>query len=100
MAQLDARHRYMARVLALQYGMPVASCETVFEEEANAQTISDFFEADGVPSKLVFFKQSRDTVTEDGEVIEAPGATRTRPGSASVHDGALAVRRAFFCRGL
>ena len=42
-------------------------------DEVNFQTIAEFFGADGVPSRLIFFRQTRDIQTDDGELIEAAG---------------------------
>ena len=71
---LDARHRYISRVLSQHFGMSAMAVEEVLADDYNMQTISEFFQPEGVPSKLIFFKQSRDVQTDDGELIEAAGS--------------------------
>ena len=72
---MDARHRYIARVLTQQYGMSLAAVEEVFLEEKHAQQLANFMTANGVPT-LIFFRQRRDIFNEDGEAIEAPAGAR------------------------
>ena len=73
-ALLDARHRHIAKVVAQQFGLSVAAVEEVLAEERALATAADFFAAEGNPSKLIFFRQSRDVFSEDGELIESAGA--------------------------
>ena len=73
-ALLDTRHRHIARVVAQQFGMTVAAVEEVLADERHLTEAANFFIAEGTPSKLIFFRQSRDEFTEDGELVEAAGS--------------------------
>jgi hypothetical protein len=73
-AMLDTRHRHIARVVAQQFGMTVAAVEEVLADERHLTEAANFFAAEGTPSKLIFFRQSRDEFTEDGELVEAAGS--------------------------
>ena len=88
-APTDGRTRWLARVLAQQYGMSLPAVEEVLGEEKHAQQLSDFMQADGPPS-VIFFKQARDTYNDDGEPIEgigapSPPAARRAPLPAARH---------------
>ena len=79
-ALTDGRTRWLARVLAQQYGMSLPAVEEVLLEEKHAQQLSDFMQADGPPT-VIFFKQARETYNEDGEPIEGVGAPPPPPAS-------------------
>ena len=49
LALLDARHKYMAKVIATSFGMAAPSVEEVLASEENLQAAEDFFRADGAP---------------------------------------------------
>lgn len=53
---------------------PMSSHQVLHEAE-NMATLTEVFKADGSPSKVIFFRQSRDVLTEDGEVIEGAEAS-------------------------
>ena len=69
---LDARHRHIAKVLAHQFQMPVASVEEVLSEKDTWATLQSFFTADGEPTRVMFFKQPREVVGEEAEMYEQP----------------------------
>ena len=77
-ALLDTRHRHIARVVAQQFSMTVAAVEEVLADERHLTEAANFFAAEGTPSKLIFFRQSRDEFTEDGELVEAAGSPHPR----------------------
>ena len=72
LALLDARHKYMAKVIATSFGMAAPSVEEVLASEENLQAAEDFFRADGAP-KLLFYRQARDVYTEDDDAAEPDG---------------------------
>jgi len=64
---------YIFKVIAQQLGLTVAKVESQFDgDEKTLSTISDFLKGDEKVGKLLFFYQARDTITVDGETIEAP----------------------------
>ena len=72
LALLDARHKYMAKVIATSFGMAAPAVEEVLASEENLQAAEDFFRADGAP-KLLFYRQARDVYTEDDDAAEPDG---------------------------
>ena len=73
--RLDARHKHVTKVLKQQFGLPESHIEEVFIEDRNYQLLQDFFHGEDKVPKLIFFYQTRDSFGEDGEIIEAAGAT-------------------------
>lgn len=67
---LDARHRYIARVLSQQFSLPVPLVEEVLFQAEQLITLANFFSADGEPSRVIFFHQSRVAAEVDGELAE------------------------------
>ena len=67
--------RYLVKVLGQQLGLSIARVEEELNDERTYSTIADFLRGDEKVAKLLFFYQSRDTITEDGELIEAPDST-------------------------
>ena len=64
---------YIFKVIAQQLGLTVAKVESQFDgDEKTLSTIGDFLKGDEKVGKLLFFYQARDTITVDGETIEAP----------------------------
>jgi len=64
---LDARHQHIAHVLAHQFRMPVASVEAVLAEKDTWLILESFFAANGEPTRVMFFRQPREVVGEEGE---------------------------------
>ena len=96
-ALLDARHRHIAKVVAQQFGLSVAAVEEVLAEERALATAADFFAAEGTPSKLIFFRQSRDIFSEDGELIESAGARMHAPAHSAALPATLSLSRGPTC---
>lgn len=63
--------KYIFKVLGQHFGLAAARVEEFLDDEKSMATISDFLRGDERVTKLLFFYQSRDTFTEDGEFIEA-----------------------------
>ena len=66
--------RYLIKVLSQQFGLGAQHIEEYFNDEKIFPIIVSFLTGDDKISKLIFFYQTRDSFTDDGEVIEAPGA--------------------------
>ena len=66
--------RYVIKVLGYQFGLQTSLVEEFLSEDRTVASINEFFKGDERVNKLLFFYQTRDTFTEDGEFIEAAGA--------------------------
>ena len=79
---MDGRVRYMARVLAQQYSMSLPAVEEVLLTEKHMKQLADFMSPHGPPT-LLFFRQARETYSEDGELIESSAGVRYLPPPAT-----------------
>ena len=69
----SAGQRYVIKVLGQQFNLTAAKVEeSLLKEESTYVTISDFLKGEERASKLLFFYQSRDSYTEEGDLVEAP----------------------------
>ena len=68
---------YILKILGQHFGLPLQRVKEELSDERSHASIKDFLAGDEGVVKLVFFYQSRDQHTEDGEVIENSGACCT-----------------------
>ena len=69
----SAAGRYIIKVLGYQFGLSGSHVEEFLSDDRTAKTVTDFLKGDERVTKLLFFYQTRDTMTDDGEFIEAAG---------------------------
>ena len=74
MSYSSAAQRYLIKIIGQQFGLSAYEVEEFLANESTYSTVSDFLKGDERVPKLVFFYQTRDTITDDGELIAAPGA--------------------------
>ena len=55
---MDARHRYVAQVVQLQLDLPLLTIEEFVAGDEQLRTLSDFFAADSILTRLFFFRAS------------------------------------------
>ena len=72
MALASPSQKYLVKILGQQLGLSGAKVEDHLNDEKTFSTIVDFLKGDEKVAKLLFFYQTRDTYTDDGEFIEAP----------------------------
>lgn len=68
----DARLQHMAKLLAQQFRMPAVAVEQVLADRDNWTTLQSFFAAGGEPTRLLFFRQSREVLVDGGSAYEQP----------------------------
>jgi len=73
MSAMEKARAYLVKVLAGQFALPAGRIEEYFNDEKTFPIIASFLAGEDKTSKLLFFYQTRDTFTDDGELIEAPG---------------------------
>ena len=74
MSYASASQRYIIKVLGAQFGLSTSAVEEFLGDERTYASINDFLKGDERVPKLLFFYQTRDMFTDDGEFIEASGA--------------------------
>ena len=74
MAYSSGSQRYIVKILGAQFGLSTGAVEDFLNDERTFASISDFLKGEERVPKLLFFYQTRDTFTDDGEFIEASGA--------------------------
>ena len=75
MSYASGAHKYIMKTLSQQFGLSPSKVEEVFNDERTFNIVADFLHGEEKVNKLVFFYQTRDTFTEDNEIIEASGAS-------------------------
>ena len=78
MSYSSASQRYLVKIIGQQFGLSPYKVEEFLGDESTYSTIEGFLKGDERVPKLLFYYQTRDTFTEDGEFIEAPGASARR----------------------
>lgn len=78
MSYSSGAQRYIVKVLGTQFGLRAEQVEEFLGDERTYQAIDDFLKGKETVPKLLFFYQMRDSFTEEGEFIEAPGAWSRR----------------------
>ena len=78
--------RYIVKMLGFQFGLSASNVEEFLSDDRTVASIGEFLKGDERVTKLIFFYQTRDTFTEDGEFIEAAG-NKLRISSAAAAGG-------------
>ena len=67
MAYSSGSQRYIVKILGAQFGLSTGAVEDFLNDERTFASISDFLKGEERVPKLLFFYQTRDTFTDDGE---------------------------------
>ena len=96
---MDARHRYVAQVVQLQLDLPLLTIEEFVAGDEQLRTLSDFFAADSILTRLFFFRASAVAQPQSGStslVATPPSAAElvmtTQPPSQKVGRGVYFLR--------
>ena len=64
--------RYIVKTLGFQFGLSASNVEEFLSDDRTVASIGEFLKGDEHVNKLLFFYQTRDTFTEDGDLSKQP----------------------------
>jgi hypothetical protein len=82
---------YILKTIGHHFGLSLQRVKEDLHDEPTYATINSFLKGEERVPKLVFFYQTRDSYTDDGEFVEAAGARRASRVEAAC--SARALRR-------